>query len=59
MIEPFQRLEPSRNPATGGSGLGLAIARSIARAHGGELSLQNRPGGGLEIQIRLPREATS
>ena len=59
MIEPFQRLEPSRNPATGGSGLGLAIARSIARAHGGELSLQNRPGGGLETQIRLPREATS
>lgn len=57
MLEPFQRLEPSRNPATGGSGLGLAIVRSIARVHGGELTLQNRTGGGLEVQIRLPREA--
>src|SRR3990167_3620744 len=55
MLEPFQRLEPSRNPATGGSGLGLAIARSIARAHGGELYLRNGADGGLEVEIKLPR----
>lgn len=54
MFEPFQRMEPSRNPATGGSGLGLAIARSVAQAHGGELTLRNRPGGGLEARFTIP-----
>ncbi|MBS82219.1 ATP-binding protein [Variovorax sp.] len=54
MLEPFQRMEPSRNAATGGSGLGLAIARSVAEAHGGELALRNRFGGGLEVQLRVP-----
>ena len=46
MFEPFVRLEGSRSRETGGVGLGLAIARSVARAHGGELTLVNRPGGG-------------
>jgi len=55
VLEPFQRGETSRSRATGGTGLGLAIARSIARAHGGELTLANRPGGGLIAQLRLPR----
>lgn len=54
MFEPFQRMEPSRNPATGGSGLGLAIARSVAQSHRGDLTLRNRSGGGLEVQLRLP-----
>jgi signal transduction histidine kinase len=36
-------------------GLGLSIARSIAHAHGGEISLLNRPTGGLEVQLQLPR----
>ncbi len=39
----------------GGTGLGLGIARNIARAHGGELSLRNRPEGGLEATLSLPR----
>lgn len=55
MLEPFERLEPSRNAATGGSGLGLSIARSAARAHGGELYLRNGTGGGLDVWITLPR----
>jgi len=55
VLEPFQRGEESRSRATGGTGLGLAIARSIARAHGGELTLANRPGGGLVARLRLPR----
>src|SRR3989338_4560231 len=55
MLEPFQRLEPSRSPATGGIGLGLAIARSFARVHGGGLKLWNRAEGGLNLQIELPR----
>lgn len=37
-----------------GSGLGLAIARVVARAHGGQLWLQDRPGGGLQVRVVLP-----
>ena len=56
MFEPFYRVEASRNRATGGSGLGLTIARNIARAHGGDLVLHNRAGGGLEAELTLPRK---
>lgn len=55
VFEPFLRLEPSRSRETGGVGLGLSIARTIARAHGGELVLRNRDGGGLEAVLTLPR----
>ncbi len=55
VFEPFHRLEGSRNRGTGGSGLGLTIARTIAQAHGGELVLRNRPAGGLEAVLTLPR----
>ncbi len=51
---PFQRLEPSRSRETGGMGLGLAITRNIARAHGGDVTLANRRGGGLRATLTLP-----
>jgi len=54
VFEPFVRGEASRSRATGGVGLGLAIARSIARAQGGEVTLANRPEGGLLATLRLP-----
>jgi len=54
-FEPFFRGEASRSRETGGTGLGLGIARNIARAHGGELLLRNRPEGGLEATLTLPR----
>lgn len=54
VFRPFHRLEPSRNSETGGTGLGLTITRSIARAHGGEVALRNRPGGGLRAELTLP-----
>jgi signal transduction histidine kinase len=54
VVEPFVRLEASRNRETGGSGLGLALARSAALAHGGSLVLANRPEGGLLARILLP-----
>ena len=57
VFEPFYRLESSRNRATGGTGLGLSIARSIARLHGGDVVLHNRPLGGLAAVLRLPRRA--
>ena len=57
VFEPFVRLEASRSQETGGVGLGLAIARSIARAHGGELHLENRREGGLRAILTLPATA--
>lgn len=54
VFEPFFRGEPSRNRETGGIGLGLAVVRSLARAHGGDVTLVNRPEGGLRASVRLP-----
>lgn len=54
VFEPFVRLEGSRSRETGGAGLGLAIARSIFRAHGGDVRLENRPEGGLRAVASLP-----
>jgi two-component system osmolarity sensor histidine kinase EnvZ len=56
MFQPFQRLETSRSPATGGTGLGLAIVRELARANGWQVSLANRPEGGLAAWITLADE---
>jgi signal transduction histidine kinase len=55
VFAPFVRLEESRNRATGGVGLGLSIARSIARAHGGDLVLTNKTPHGLVARLQLPR----
>ena len=61
LAEPFRRLGAAR---TGdGFGLGLSIAASVARAHGGTLTIDPLDGGGLRVKIRLPaasqREARS
>jgi signal transduction histidine kinase len=53
--QPFYRLDRSRDLEKAGIGLGLAIALSIVEAHGGSLTLSNRPGGGLRAAITLPR----
>ena len=45
---------PSSRGAAGGTGLGLTIARDIVRAHGGDITLQESPLGGLRALIRLP-----
>ncbi|MEG8041531.1 ATP-binding protein [Sphingomonas sp. LR59] len=53
-FEPFFRAEQSRNRDTGGIGLGLASVRAVARAHGGDATLDMRPEGGLRARITLP-----
>ena len=54
VFQPYTRLTPDHSGHPG-MGLGLSIARNIARAHGGEVRLQNHPEGGLEACLRLPR----
>jgi two-component system OmpR family sensor kinase len=54
MFVPFFRGEPHRDTMVGGAGLGLTIARTIIRAHGGDLALLDAEGGGLKVDVRLP-----
>lgn len=54
VFQPFYRIDASRSHDTGGTGLGLASARAIARAHGGDVRLVNRAGGGLAAVCTLP-----
>ncbi|MES2114700.1 MAG: ATP-binding protein [Pseudomonadota bacterium] len=54
VIQPYYRLEASRNRDTGGAGLGLAIVHQLLTAMGGTLELSNRPGGGLVARCVVP-----
>ncbi|MDQ2801334.1 MAG: ATP-binding protein, partial [Pseudomonadota bacterium] len=56
-IPPDRResvFRPFESGARGGTGLGLTIARDIIRAHGGDITLEASPLGGLRARIRLP-----
>jgi signal transduction histidine kinase len=53
-FDRFSRADVAR--AGGGSGLGLAIVDAIARAHGGRAGAANRPGGGADVWLDLPRD---
>lgn len=55
VLQPFYRLEGSRNRETGGTGLGLAIAHQLASAMGASLCLSNREGGGLQACLLLAK----
>jgi signal transduction histidine kinase len=54
VLQPFYRVENSRNRDTGGTGLGLAIAQQLAAAIGAQLNLTNRSGGGLAARLVMP-----
>ncbi len=56
LVQPFARLEPSRNRETGGNGLGLSIANSIINRHGGTLTFERRPNG-FVTDVSLPKQA--
>lgn len=58
IFERFARLDPSRSRDTGGSGLGLAIAAEHAALLGGYLQAMERHGGGLRLELVLPRDVT-
>jgi signal transduction histidine kinase len=54
VFQPFYRIETSRNRNTGGIGLGLSTVRTIVLDHGGNISLHNRPEGGLRVSVVIP-----
>jgi two-component Ni(II)/redox sensor kinase NrsS len=54
IFDRFTRLDPARSRQQGGTGLGLAIAQSIARRHGGLITVQSTQGEGATFSLRLP-----
>ena len=55
LFDAFYRSDPSRKNPAGGSGLGLAIAAKAVQGMGGAICAVNCPGGGLAIDITLPK----
>ncbi len=54
IFEQFYRAHDSLSSGIQGSGLGLTLARQIARAHGGDVTYEPRPGGGSIFTLKLP-----
>ena len=54
VFERFYRADTSRYRETGGSGLGLAIVAALVAQHDGSVRLEETPGGGATLAIRLP-----
>jgi signal transduction histidine kinase len=50
----FERFYRGRNAESEGSGLGLAIVKSIARAHGGSITVESEPGKGSRFILSIP-----
>jgi two-component system osmolarity sensor histidine kinase EnvZ len=54
VFKPFHRIDKSRNQNIEGTGLGLTIARDMIQSHGGTISLDTAPQGGLRVILWLP-----
>jgi two-component system, sensor histidine kinase len=54
VFQPFVQADVGMNRQFGGTGLGLPIARKLARAHGGEITLESSPGEGTTATFHLP-----
>jgi signal transduction histidine kinase len=57
VFERFVRLDSDRSRSSGGSGLGLAIVAELVAAHGGTVSILDRPGGGTTVTVQLPQQS--
>ena len=58
LFEPFVRRQES-GAGRDGLGLGLSIVRAIVQSHGGTVSARARRDGGLDVEVRLPRDRES
>ena len=56
VFEPFERLHVNEPGEQKGLGLGLAVVRTYARAHGGDVTVEDAPGGGSCFIVRLPEQ---
>ncbi|HZN12068.1 MAG TPA: ATP-binding protein, partial [Blastocatellia bacterium] len=54
IFRPFYRVADARDRQSGGTGLGLTITERAVRVHGGSVSAENAPGGGLVVGLTLP-----
>jgi signal transduction histidine kinase len=54
VLQRFVRLDDARDRDSGGSGLGLAIVNELVTAHGGNLRIEDAPGGGARLLLTFP-----
>jgi signal transduction histidine kinase len=54
IFDPFVQVDPDLTRQRQGAGLGLAISRELARAMGGEITVESRPGEGSTFTLTLP-----
>lgn len=57
VFERFVRLDSDRSRSGGGAGLGLAIVAEVVAAHGGTVTIDDRPGGGTKVIVALPQHS--
>ncbi|CAA7620438.1 putative Histidine kinase [Candidatus Terasakiella magnetica] len=55
-LEPFGQIRGEMHIAREGTGLGLPVSRSLARLHGGDLTIESRPRAGTTVYLRIPSE---